>query len=678
LYCIEPSSRSFEKYDINRMMHDLAMLDIDTYHFCAFYHGGEALYQSSITPLAPGLGKRDILQEIIDEAAKYDIRVLAYVNVLWYKDIWGEKHPDWIQRDYSGKPISGPGFGGASVLFCPNSPYWNFLIEIIKEIAVRYKVKGFFMDGPSLATNACYCPHCKIKFEETYGFPPPEVMDRRFAEWRCRVVSDAVKKVYVAVKEINPELVVYMNAHPIGYFGWPHAHRLEELSVYQDLVGLEGFIFGDPPDKVPTWRPAIQARLGSALGKPSVIFVGCGDLPWEYSAISPTELKLSIAEIVSNGGNPGVYMEDYGYFLNPYNMLAVREVYRFLKKNCEYYQNIISMANVALLWSEDAGLSFATQKSGLADMQNSFMGACDMLIREHIPFDIVLDKDLRIEKLSKYSVLLLPDVRYLSDAAAEEIRSYVKKGGGLVATHRTSLHDELGKERKEFAISDILSVNYAGIFWGSLKEEVSWDYMLVKKKHPITRRTQPNLLPLPMPQLIVKASHNAEVPCVAMPRRKYQFAPLGEETEHPTIVANKFGEGDVAYFPNAICAHYWNRRVPDHRKLLTDAILWAAKKKPPLEVDAPESLEVTIYAQPSTNRILVHLVNFTACPQRPIENVTPLQNVRIKVKKEPQERARMKEVRLLNLGKRIEFIENGDTINFSIPEVGEFEVVVIE
>ncbi len=98
LYCIEPSSRSFKKYDINKMMHDLATLDIDTYHFCAFYHGGEALYQSSIVPLAPGLGKRDMLQEIIDEAAKYDTRVLAYINVLWYKEIWGEKHTAWIQR----------------------------------------------------------------------------------------------------------------------------------------------------------------------------------------------------------------------------------------------------------------------------------------------------------------------------------------------------------------------------------------------------------------------------------------------------------------------------------------------------------------------------------------------------------------------------------------------------
>ena len=44
-------------------------------------------------------------------------------------------------------------------------------------------------------------------------------------------------------------------------------------------------------------------------------------------------------------------------------------------------------------------------------------------------FDIILDEDLSLEKLSGYEVLILPDFACLSDKQWEEIESFVREGG---------------------------------------------------------------------------------------------------------------------------------------------------------------------------------------------------------------------------------------------------------
>ena len=51
----------------------------------------------------------------------------------------------------------------------------------------------------------------------------------------------------------------------------------------------------------------------------------------------------------------------------------------------------------------------------------------------------------------------------LSDEQCEAIRRFVYEGGTLIATHETSLLDELGRERGKFALSDVLGVEYRGL-----------------------------------------------------------------------------------------------------------------------------------------------------------------------------------------------------------------------
>ena len=49
----------------------------------------------------------------------------------------------------------------------------------------------------------------------------------------------------------------------------------------------------------------------------------------------------------------------------------------------------------------------------------------------------------------QFKVLALADVTNLSDAQCAQLKSFVENGGGLVATHETSLYDERGARRPD-------------------------------------------------------------------------------------------------------------------------------------------------------------------------------------------------------------------------------------
>ncbi len=90
------------------------------------------------------------------------------------------------------------------------------------------------------------------------------------------------------------------------------------------------------------------------------------------------------------------------------------------------------------------------------------VGAFRAATEEHLPLTLLNDWDLDADELSRYAVLVLPNAAALSDAQAEAVRQYVRKGGGLVATGETSLCDELGRPRGDFALADLFGVSYQG------------------------------------------------------------------------------------------------------------------------------------------------------------------------------------------------------------------------
>jgi len=64
---------------------------------------------------------------------------------------------------------------------------------------------------------------------------------------------------------------------------------------------------------------------------------------------------------------------------------------------------------------------------------------------------MVHDRLLDATHLDPLKTLILPNIAALSDAQCTQLRAFVQRGGGLVATYETSLYNEWGTQRKTLA-----------------------------------------------------------------------------------------------------------------------------------------------------------------------------------------------------------------------------------
>src|SRR5206468_383859 len=87
------------------------------------------------------------------------------------------------------------------------------------------------------------------------------------------------------------------------------------------------------------------------------------------------------------------------------------------------------------------------------------LGAFRTTVEEHLPTAVINDWNINLADLSKYKVLILPNTASLDNRQAEAITQFVRNGGGLVASLDTSLFDEYGTPRDDFALADVLGVN---------------------------------------------------------------------------------------------------------------------------------------------------------------------------------------------------------------------------
>src|SRR5262249_20100094 len=75
-----------------------------------------------------------------------------------------------------------------------------------------------------------------------------------------------------------------------------------------------------------------------------------------------------------------------------------------------------------------------------------------VMLDSHHQFDFVR---LKNEELAAYPLLILADQVALSDAEADKLRQYVHQGGKLLASGSSSLYDEHGPRRADFALADV-------------------------------------------------------------------------------------------------------------------------------------------------------------------------------------------------------------------------------
>jgi hypothetical protein len=346
---------------------------------------------------------------------------------------------------------------------------------------------------------------------------------------------------------------------------------------------------------------------------------------------------------------------------------SVAADFREVERRARYLTHTTALPWAAMLVSERTRQFYAYKEIAERFLPH-VLGAFRAATEEHLPLTLVNDWDLTAAALERYAVLVLPNAAALSDAQADAVRAYVRQGGGVAATGETSLCDELGRPRGDFALADLFGVSYQGRPKAPLQRTaldanfaVALDDAYWKQRTGVATLTWGDHALLDddrLKRLVPRKSVNFRGPLVAVSEPKQaddvvvRMKPEGSDKPLPAVVLRRFGEGRVVYFAAAVDAALWSYAYPYQRRLFARALEWAARAERPMSVTAPLCVQVTYWRQADKDgrRLVLHFFNglntaadhglpATGVPLR--EEVVPIHGIEVRFAKDAPRKFRI-------------------------------------
>ena len=188
---------------------------------------------------------RDPLKEMIEEAHKKDIKVIAWFEFGFscsYKLNGGhiiKAKPDWASKNNKGELVTKNGFDWLNG-FDPQVQ--DFMLNLIKEVVENYDVDGVQGDDrlPAMPVESGY-DNCTVTlYKNTHNGqnPPEDFRDTAWVSWRADLLTEYMKKIFIAVKQIKPNVLVAMSP---SIYPWSKEEYLQDWpswikNGYVDIV----------------------------------------------------------------------------------------------------------------------------------------------------------------------------------------------------------------------------------------------------------------------------------------------------------------------------------------------------------------------------------------------------------------------------------------------------------
>ncbi len=544
------------------------------------------------------------------------------------------KHPEWrIHPDDTGSILKvqpdekklGTRIG------CNLGPWGEYLIEICAELLEDYHLDGYSFDG-NYHPPICYCPACKHAYKQDTDRPLPgrvnldDVAYREYLVWRGQRLEDHYRRLQARLKKLNRDAVLMswtVNAGRYGHFLHSPRAMPTRLNLLFDLPMQEWWLdetnFG--ASVAPAFGAAyVRATTGNRPNASEPYLMSRGN-PYGTDSFPVHERLTRVLLAMTNGS---LAPEALGW---PGHEKSTAEVFREIGKRERWLTRTTPLPWAALLVSEQTRQFYAYK-----DIAERFLppvfGVFRAAQEEHLPLDLVNDWDLEPKALAKHRVLVLANAAAVSDSQAEAIRTYVRDGGGLVATAESSLCDELGRPRRDFALADLFGVSYRGRPKATEKRPeldasfaVALDENYWKQRVGVARLSwaeHPFLQDRRLAELVPQRSVTFRGPLVSVSEPKdvkevaARLSPEGwTQPPLPAIVARSVGKGRVVYLAAGIDAALWSYAYPYQRRLLTRVLEWAAGHRFPIIVSAPFCVQATFFSQAGKDgrRLVMHFFN---------------------------------------------------------------------
>lgn len=689
-------------------------------------------------------------RKIQQRADELDMKIFCPLARMWHPILLDE-HPEWQElyspdaRPKGRRNVREPWNG---INGCWMSPFGDFFIQQSVEIGKRVGFHGYNLDG--FGTFAlCYCRYCKKAYREDASAELPPRKDikdlgyRKFMRWKLDRWTDFVWRWQKAIKDVNPDFAaVPWSTGPGRWMHWTFA-GIAECSVAAnrliDCPILE--LFWDfAPDQGSNLLPSFVIRYyrGLSAERPVMMLpyfsVHAQMRPWAPQA----ERDFRVLSTLANGalcsiGNwmvnpqtpPSYYMD----------MIAAREPYTQGAKTVKWAAMLVSENSRLFYGVPEVGseLGGAWIGSGvdtpdisklpasvrrLPAHVESALGVFRAMTEEQLPMDFITAQDIdEEERLNLYKILILPNVACLSDLQAQKIRRFVERGGGLVALHESSLYDEYGSRRDDFALADVFGASFKRVrdhmgflphyrnfvIAALLPHEITDDESIEQDFRMDRGEDRPEVLGRTMSYvgLMSEVSSKADATTAAfissigdpggINSQGLDRDALGKvfetgqapEAQAPLLLTRRHGKGRVVYLAGDLGQSYFVTPFPAQRKLLTNSARWVARdRQPTVEIDAPLCVLSNVFEQKAENRTVVHLLNqFNSAAGRSLpagspsarEEVVPLHGIRVTFRG-----ASVRAVRLEPEGLPLEIQRSSSGAAVVVPELRVHSMVVAQ
>lgn len=476
MHIADTDERLLSRFDPEAYAENLAHAGFDTAYIYASSCLGLSYFPNDTAPVHSASRTRDLFGETVAACRARGIRPVGYLNN-WSTAAY-DAHPEFRVIDKEGRGYRDhPGHAGRYGVLCPNTPYRDYFLSLVREVCLRYPIEGLWVDMVGFWRGACYCACCRERYRAETGREIPERVDFRSSEWlrylrfKTETVAAYARDIVRTAKEARPDITVSIQSA-----GWSLGHF---LGFDEDYFSAFDYAAGDFYTDVPAG--ITDCRVLSALTK---------DAPFEYmvsrcptltyhTVSKPLSLLRSQAYAALLTGGAFVLIDaiDPEGTQDP----AVYERFRLIRESVAPYLTHPARLGGASVADVGVYINFASaidpsqngseagrMGGGAAPLFAGLSRIDRALASRHIGYDILTGKDL--SRLSDYSLIILSELYVLTKEECEALRAFVAAGGnlyvsGMCGTLRP-IGEAEGKEnlaREDFALSDTLGVSLAGV-----------------------------------------------------------------------------------------------------------------------------------------------------------------------------------------------------------------------
>jgi hypothetical protein len=383
-----------------------------------------------------------------------------------------KEHPDWLQRKITGEPAI---FGSKSAFWIrPGeedvwvSPYaepWRkTYMQRVRQIAST-GIDGIYVDIPYWMTHftgwedswASFDDATVAAFKKATGLDarkdiklddPNDPGFRKWIDFRIHTIDDFLAEIRRNAVAVNPAIALIPEIYP----GIEEAAPRVGSDVYQlypvvDAIAHE-YEFGDSEDHTAASRSPFDwfnyqigmrsFRAFAGESKPTWIL----NYSWDGAKnVAPRDAMLSLANSeLTAGAN---FWDARGHVMSGSNDMPTRRlIFQWIAAHEEIFGPQRQPEGETGVYFSDTTRNYYPK-----EFVDAYRGVLLLLLQNHVQFRIVTARTL---DAFHGKVLVLPDVRVLSEQEAAGVKSFADGGGHVVLTGKTDARLDGLKEAQRF------------------------------------------------------------------------------------------------------------------------------------------------------------------------------------------------------------------------------------